>query len=264
MGFLRGIYRFILCLILLTITASLVVITSFIPLHIKGYHVSMWMVMSVGRSLLWATNIKWSCTDVERYKQHQGFIFPNHMSYLDILVLIAIAPVRFLAKREVRSWPVVGQAAQAIGCVFVNREDKDSRAQARHSLAHIDHFPPVALFPEGRKGPGHLLAPFRHGAFEIVTEGAVPFIPCALVYSQPEWAIWYRGEFVLKAAWRLCRYQPEGTAQLILLDTVYPQQDDDPVALAEETHGKITAVLQQHHAFTRTAPKFYNDAVSAG
>ena len=259
MGFLRGVYRFVLCLILLAITGSLVVITSFIPLHIKGYHVSMWMVTAVGRSLLWATNVKWSCSDAERYKQHQGFIFPNHMSYLDILLLIAVAPVRFLAKKEVRSWPIVGQAARAVGCVFVNREDRASRAKARDSLAHIDRFPPVALFPEGRKGPGHLLASFRHGAFEIVTQGEVPFLPCALVYSQPEWAIWYRGEFVLKAAWRLCRYQKEGTAQIILLDVVCPKQTDDPVALAEATHEKITAVLQAHHAFTDQPPRFYKD-----
>lgn len=259
MGFLRGVYRFTLSLTLLAITGTLVVITSFLPLHIKGYHISMWMVTAVGRSLLWAMNVKWSCTDSEHYKQHRGFIFPNHISYLDILVLIAIAPVRFLAKREVRSWPVVGQAAQAIGCVFVNREDKDSRASARTSLAHIDRFPPVALFPEGRKGPGHLLAPFRHGAFEIVTQGEVPFIPCALVYSQPEWAMWYRGEFVLKAAWRLCRYQRQGTAQLILLDAVYPQEADDPVTLAEATHEKIETILQAHHAFTAQPPPYYKE-----
>ena len=257
MGLLRGIYRFVLSLILLTIVGLSIVITSFLPIHIKGYHISMWMVRAFGRSLLWAVNVKWSCSDPERYKQHQGFIFPNHMSYLDILVLISIAPVRFLAKKEVRSWPVVGQAAQAIGCVFVNREDKGSRAKAREAMAHIDRFPPVALFPEGKKGPGHILTPFRHGAFEIVTQGKVPFIPCALVYSQPEWAMWYRGEFVLKAVWRLCRYQKEGTAELILLDVVHPKETDDPVALAEETHEKIMAVLQQHNGFTLQPPKFY-------
>lgn len=259
MSFLRGIYRFVLSLIILAITGSLVIITSFIPLHIKGYHLSMWMVTVVGRSLLWAVNVKWSCSDPERYKKHEGFVFPNHMSYLDILLLIAIAPVRFLAKKEVRAWPIVGQAAQAVGCVFVNREDKTSRAKARTSLAHIDRFPPVALFPEGKKGPGHLLAPFRHGAFEIVTQGEVPFIPCAIVYSQPEWAMWYRGEFVLKAVWRLCRYQKEGTAELILLDVVCPKATDDPVALAEATHKKIEAVLTQHQAFTLHPPKFYKE-----
>jgi len=259
MGFLRGLFRLSLCLVLLATLGSLIVITSFLPVHVKGYHLSMWVVTAVGRALLWGFNIKWSCSDPERYRQHQGFIFPNHISYLDILVLIAIAPVRFLAKQEVRSWPVVGQAAQAVGCVFVNREDKRSRARARSSLAQIKRFPPVALFPEGRKGPGHQLAPFRYGAFEIVTQGEVPFIPCVLVYSQPEWAIWYRGEFILKAAWRLCRYQPEGTAQLILLDAVYPKKRDDPVVLAERTQAQIAAVLQEHHAFTAQPPPYYKE-----
>jgi 1-acyl-sn-glycerol-3-phosphate acyltransferase len=259
MNVLRAIFRLTLALILLAILGSAVVLSSFFPITFRGYHLSMWLVTAVGRSLLWAVNVKWSCTDVARYKQHQGFIFPNHMSYLDILVLIAIAPVRFLAKQEVRSWPVVGQAAMAVGCVFVKRESKESRAIARSSLAHIDRFPPIVLFPEGRKGPGHLLKPFRYGAFEIVIEGEAPFIPCALVYSQPEWAIWYRGEFVLKAAWRLCRHQKEGTVELIMLDTVYPKQADDPTALAEETHAKITAVLQERSAFTAQPPPFYKE-----
>jgi len=259
MSYLRAIFRLSLALILLAILGSLVVLTSFFPIKAKGYHLSMWLLIAVGRALLWAVNVKWSCSDIERYRQDQGFIFPNHISYLDILVLIAIAPVRFLAKQEVRSWPVVGQAAMAIGCVFVKRESKESRAIARSSLAKIDHFPPIALFPEGRKGPGHLLKPFRYGAFEIVIEGEAPFIPCALVYSEPEIALWYRGEFVLKAAWRLCRQQKEGTVELIMLDTVYPKQSDDPVALAEETHAKIEAVLLERSAFTAQPPPFYKE-----
>jgi 1-acyl-sn-glycerol-3-phosphate acyltransferase len=259
MGFLRGVFRLTLCLFLLATLGSLIVITSFFPIYVKGYHLSMWVVTAVGRALLRALHIKYSCTDPERYKHHQGFIFPNHMSYLDILVLIAIAPVRFLAKQEVRSWPVVGQAAQSVGCVFVKREDKRSRAVARASLAQIERFPPVVLFPEGRKGPGHELAPFRYGAFEIVTQGEVPFIPCALVYSQPAWAIWYRGEFVLKAAWRLCRHQQEGTAELILLDAVCPKKREDPVALSERTHAQIATVLEEHHAFTTQPPPYYKE-----
>jgi hypothetical protein len=64
---------------------------------------------------------------------------------------------------------------------------------------------------------------------------------------------------VLKAAWRLCRHQKEGTVELIMMDTVYPRQADDPAALAEETHAKITAVLQERSAFTAQPPPFYKE-----
>jgi len=45
------------------------------------------------------------------------------------------APLRFLAKEEVRTMPVIGQIAKSIGCVFVKRENKESRAEARAALA---------------------------------------------------------------------------------------------------------------------------------
>jgi 1-acyl-sn-glycerol-3-phosphate acyltransferase len=51
----------------------------------------------------------------------------------------------------VRSMPVIGQVARSIGCVFVNRDDKQSRTEARTRLAQVETFPPVVLFPEGKR-----------------------------------------------------------------------------------------------------------------
>jgi hypothetical protein len=64
---------------------------------------------------------------------------------------------------------------------------------------------------------------------------------------------------VLKAAWRLCRHQQEGTAELILLDAVCPKKREDPVALSERTHAQIATVLEEHHAFTTQPPPYYKE-----
>ena len=50
-----------------------------------------------------------------------GLLVCNHLSYLDILVLSALAPCVFVAKREVKSWPVFGWFAKLGGTVFVHR-----------------------------------------------------------------------------------------------------------------------------------------------
>src|SRR5213593_3273567 len=53
-----------------------------------------------------------------------GLLVCNHLSYLDILVLSALAPCVFVAKREVRHWPVFGWFAKLAGTVFVHREQR--------------------------------------------------------------------------------------------------------------------------------------------
>ncbi|HEX6385653.1 MAG TPA: lysophospholipid acyltransferase family protein, partial [Anaerolineae bacterium] len=199
----------------------------------------------VVKLLLLILNVKVRCPEPGKLRQHHGFVFPNHVSYLDILALVSIAPMRFLAKEEVRAMPIIGRCAEAIGCVFVRREDKKSRAQAREALARVDRFPPVVLFVEGKRGPGHELLPFRYGAFEIVTQGNVPFLPCVIGYDRLEIAIWHRNENIMKAIWRLARRSGPIRAEIIPLAVVQPTAADDSVQLSLATHADMMTVWQK-------------------
>lgn len=238
-----GYYRLSLCGLLIGFVGTLLVISSWLPITIKGYHISMWLLIGLVRAVLFILNVRVDCTDPDRLRQHHGFIFPNHMTYLDVLALVSVAPLRFLAKDEVRSMPVIGQVAQSIGCVFVKRDDKQSRAEARTKLANVETFPPVVLFPEGKRNPGDHLLPFRYGAFEIVIRGQTPFLTCAIEYDQPEIAIWHRGESIIKAALRLATNDQPVKAQLMPLAVITPTLDDDPVEMSENVHEAMTAVL---------------------
>lgn len=238
-----GYYRLSLCGFTIGFGGTLLIISSWLPISIKGYHISMWLLLGIVRTLLFILNVRVDCTDPDRLRRHHGFIFPNHMTYLDALVLVTIAPLRFLAKEEVRAMPVIGQVAQSIGCVFVNRDDKSSRAEARTKLSQVDTFPPVVLFPEGKRNPGDHLLPFRYGAFEIVIRGQTPFLTCAIAYDQPEIAIWHRGESIIKAALRLAVHNKQIQASLTPLSLVTPTLDDDPVQMSLAAHEAMTAVL---------------------
>ncbi len=243
MKWILGYFRFSLSVFVLGLGGTLLVISSWIPISVGQYHISMWLLVYIVRILLFILKVRVDCTDPTRLRQHHGFIFPNHVSYLEVLALVSVAPVRFLAKDEVRSMPIIGQIATAIGCVFVNREDKKSRTEARQALAQVETFPPIVLFPEGKRNPGDHLLPFRYGAFEIVTQGSVPFLTCAVSHDPLDIAIWHRGESVVKAVLRLAAYNRPVHTRLMPLDVVQPQVDDDPVQLSLTTHEAMTAVL---------------------
>ena len=107
----------------------------------------------------------------------------NHRSYLDIPVLLAFAPVTFLAKSEVGAWPVLGWAARCAGTLFVRRDQRASRAAARDAIrAHLMAGHSVAVFPEGTTTAGPGLGPLRPGSFEVAA-GRAPVVPVAIRYE---------------------------------------------------------------------------------
>lgn len=243
MSYIRGYYRLSLSGLILIVCAVFIVITSYLPVTIKKVPVQLRIGQLMVQAILWILNVRVTCTEEEKLKGFNGFFFPNHVSYLEVLALFGIMPTRFLAKAEIQDWWVIGRIATAVGCVFVQRGDKASRREARQTLAEVNSFPPITLFPEGKRGPGDALLPFRYGAFEIVTQGGYAFLPIAITFSNLEIAIWHRRENFLKALWRLASQPERIEVDLVPLEVHHPTPEDDPVALATEVQEQLTAVL---------------------
>lgn len=243
MSLIRGYYRLSLSSLTLTFFAVLIVLTSFLPIAIKNVPLSLRLAQLMVRIILWILNVRVNCDEKEKLVGFDGFFFPNHVSYLEVLALYSVMPTRFLAKAEIKGWPVVGPIATAVGCVYVQRGDKQSRQQAREALTQVKTFPPITIFPEGKRGPGHELLPFRYGAFEIVTQGGFAFLPIAASFNNLEIAIWHRQENIVKAVWRLASQPKRIELYLRPLSSHHPTPDDDPVVLAEKVHAELTAVL---------------------
>ena len=243
MSFIRGYYRLSLSALILIVCAVFIVITSYLPITIKKIPLPLRIAQFMVRSILWVLNVRVTCAQKEKLQGFDGFFFPNHVSYVEVLGLFAIMPTRFLAKAEIQDWWVVGRIAAAIGCVFVQRGDKESRREARQALTEVESFPPITIFPEGKRGPGYVLLPFRYGAFEIVTQGGFAFLPIAATFSNLEIAIWHRKENIIMALWRLASQPERIELTLTPLNVYQPTPDDDPVALAAEVQAQLTAVL---------------------
>ena len=111
----------------------------------------------------------------------RGFMVCNHLSYMDILVISALVPVVFVAKREVKGWPVFGWFARLAGTLFVHRE---SRTQVGQVASEIDDALQsgalVVLFPEGTSSDGKSVLPFRSSLLEPVARNG-HFVTAALI-----------------------------------------------------------------------------------
>ena len=97
----------------------------------------------------------------------QGLLVSNHLSYLDILVLAANTPCAFVAKHEVKHWPVFGWFAQMGGTIFVRREKRTdvSRTSREIEQALLDGAL-LVLFPEGTSSGGETVLPFKSALLE--------------------------------------------------------------------------------------------------
>jgi lyso-ornithine lipid O-acyltransferase len=115
----------------------------------------------------------------------QCLIVSNHVSWLDIVVLSTVAPLSFVAKREVASWPFFGWLAKLQRTVFVDRErrhsTKHSRSELEMRLAKGDR---VVLFPEGTSNNGASILPFKSSFFAAATAPEITIVPITLVYKQ--------------------------------------------------------------------------------
>ena len=93
-------------------------------------------------------------------------IISNHVSWLVITVLSAVAPVSFVAKREVASWPFVSWLAKLQRSVFVDRNRRNEVGdKANEILDRLEAGDHVVLFAEGTSSDGNSVVPFKTGLF---------------------------------------------------------------------------------------------------
>jgi 1-acyl-sn-glycerol-3-phosphate acyltransferase len=120
----------------------------------------------------------------------------NHVSWVDALIIQTIQPSIFVAKAEVKSWPIVGSIATGCGVVFVNR---GSASSARHmvdelsSALHQGYC--VAGFPEGTSSEGRSVKIFHGNLFETAIHHNIQVQPLAIRYTNP-----LTGALCMKAA----------------------------------------------------------------
>lgn len=107
----------------------------------------------------------------------------NHVSYAEVVALGALAPLSFVAKDEVRRWPVVGRLATAYGALFLRRGSAPAAARAVSAVVErLAGGASVAVFPEGTSTIGADVLPFKPSFFEAAARLGCDVQPVSVHY----------------------------------------------------------------------------------
>ncbi|AOZ07347.1 lysophospholipid acyltransferase family protein [Cupriavidus malaysiensis] len=134
---------------------------------------------------------------------HGAMVVCNHISWLDIYVINCWQPVRFVAKSEIRSWPLIGWLCQQTGTIFIERGRKRDAHRVLHDITGVMRQGDlVCVFPEGTTSDGSSVLPFHANLMQAPLSAGLPVQPLGLAYldgatRQPTLAPAYIGDLSL-------------------------------------------------------------------
>ncbi|MDH5287307.1 MAG: 1-acyl-sn-glycerol-3-phosphate acyltransferase [Betaproteobacteria bacterium] len=184
-----------------------------------------------------------------RIDAHHGnvLIVANHVSWLDIFVINAHHPARFVAKAELAAWPLAGRLIRNSGTIFVERARRhDTRRVNNHAARALAAGDVVAVFPEGTTTHGDEVLRFHASLLQPVVETKGHVQPVALRYTDAQGrrtrAPSYVGdESFATSFWRICGERS------IVVEVVaappLPAQHHDRRALARSAETAIRTAL---------------------
>lgn len=126
-----------------------------------GSRAAEWLPHYYHRFLCWLLDVRVSVSG-EISRGRPVLLIANHISWLDIIVISSVAPVHFVAKREVADWPFFGLMAKLQRTVFVDRERRTTVKDTAHEIARrLDAGERIVLFAEGTSSDGNQILPFK-------------------------------------------------------------------------------------------------------
>ena len=146
-------------------------------------------------------------------RAHAGpvLLVANHISWLDIVVMLAAQYCRFVAKSELKAWPLVGPLATAAGTLYIERaSSRDALRVVHHMAERLQAGDVLAVFPEGTTGDGVEMLPFHANLLQAAIAAQAPAQAVGLrfvdAWGQPSFAPCYIGDDTfLGSVWRtLC------------------------------------------------------------
>ena len=176
-----------------TVLLAALALVVLLPFHFIALYVSGRSTMKVAqlwqRFVCFLIGIRVTVTGAPA-DERPLLLLSNHNSWLDIPILASVAPVSFVAKREVASWPMVGFLARTQRTVFVDRDRRHATgAQADEIAGRLSKGDIIVLFAEGTSSDGNKVLPFRSAlvgaAQRAIEDGGVATVqPVAIAYKR--------------------------------------------------------------------------------
>ncbi len=161
------------------------------------------------RRLLTILDVRPRARACARQRPPRCMVVANHVSWLDIFVLQARWGGVFVAKAEIRAWPVLGRLVAGAGTLFIER---GSRTHARRTneriAAAIAAGRIVAVFPQGRTAPADRMEHFHAALLQPAIDAGAQIIPIGLRYTHKDGtpaaaADYLEGTSFVRSLWRI-------------------------------------------------------------
>lgn len=178
----------------------------------------------------------------------------NHLSWIEVLAVGTLRPVRMVAKREMGDWPVIGGVARRSGALFVDRAGlRGLRTTVAATADALREGADVAVFPEGTTWCGAAAGPFRRAVFQAAIDAGAPVRPVAVVMRLPSGeratAAAFIGEQTLWDSLVRVLRLPGLDCELTVLPALPPSSDRRE--LARSAGDAVAAVTGVPHPATR-------------
>jgi len=180
-------------------------------------------------------------------KDRAAVLVANHVSWLDIPLVHSVWQVRFIAKSEVRRWPLIGWLSSRTGTLFIQR-GKGRHALRINQAIHAAFLAgdAIGVFPEGMTSEGTGLQPFHASLLQSAVDEHALVFPVALRYLDEEGRVnvnaSYVGDTSLIESMAMILRERKIVAELIFLPAI-DAEGRSRRDLARETHAAIAAAL---------------------
>lgn len=165
----------------------------------------------------------------------------NHVSWLDIFVINAVQPAHFVAKSDIRSWPLVGLLCDRSGTIFVERSRRTAVREVLQVMAdRLTRQGIVAVFPEGTTGDMYSLQPFHSNLLQAAVTSKASIVPLGIAYKKSDGkvadAVQFIGDMTFVASAIKIMSEPRIIANLIITQTI---------KVTEQTRHELCEATQQ-------------------
>ena len=185
--YLTRCYRF--CRLLVHVVYAVLLVAFFFPHFSKAR--LMFFVKRWSLTLLDILNVRLEVIgDPPAAMPINSMLASNHVSWLDIFILHTQYCVRFVAKAEMRTWPVIGWLSMKIGTLFIERVRRRDIARINQTISQaLRGGDCIAVFPEGTTSDGTYVQEFHSSLLEPAVISQSTLYPVAIRYCERDGAV---------------------------------------------------------------------------
>lgn len=103
------------------------------------------------------------------------YLISNHLSYIDVILFLSQVSCIFVARADLKDWPIWGLLAKSVNTLFINRNNKKDTLRINKLIERaMQESDGIVIFPEGTSSEGSKVLPFKSPLFEYAAQKKFP------------------------------------------------------------------------------------------